>query len=301
LADTVVRPGSDAGVIRVHGTEKLLAFTSDVNPRYCFANPEMGGKQAVAEAFRNQCATGARPLATTDNLNFGNPEKPAIMGQLVGCIKGIGAACVALDMPIVSGNVSLYNETDGTGIHPTPTIGAVGILDNISQLIRMIATAGDQIVLLGDTTGHLGQSALLADVLGLEIGDAPSVDLVAERKAGELVRALHGAGAITAAHDVSDGGIALAVTDMCLMSDVGATIENRSHLANISWCFAEDQARYLLACTNVDKVLSMAQAAGVPAVAIGQFSGKTLDLCGATVALSDIKSAYQCGLSNVAD
>ncbi len=300
LADTVVRPGSDAGVIRVHGTEKLLAFTSDVNPRYCFANPEMGGKQAVAEAYRNQCATGARPLATTDNLNFGNPERPEIMGQLVGCIKGIGAACLALNMPIVSGNVSLYNETDGAGIHPTPTIGAVGILDNISQLIRMIPDEGDQIILLGETTGHLGQSALLADVLGQEIGDAPPVDLAAERQAGALVRMLHAQGAITAAHDVSDGGIALALVDMCLAADIGANLANVSDLPDITWCFAEDQARYLLACKDTNKVLAHAKATGVPAVAIGKFAGHSLGLCGTDISIKSLKSAHQNGLAKVA-
>ncbi|HSF91487.1 MAG TPA: phosphoribosylformylglycinamidine synthase subunit PurL, partial [Paracoccaceae bacterium] len=153
-ADTVVRPGSDSGVVRVHGTEKALAFTSDVTPRYCKANPVEGGKQAVAEAYRNLCATGARPLATTDNLNFGNPEKPEIMGQLVGCIQGIGEACLALDMPIVSGNVSLYNETDGKGILPTPTIGAVGLMKSLDELIRIAPNAGDDLVLIGETGGH---------------------------------------------------------------------------------------------------------------------------------------------------
>ena len=157
MADTVVRPGSDAAVVRVHGTAKALAFTSDVTPRYCLANPVEGGKQAVAEAYRNLSATGAKPLASTDNLNFGNPERPAIMGQFVGCIQGIGAACAALDMPIVSGNVSLYNETSGEAILPTPTIGAVGLLESLDQMIPMAPGAGETLVLIGKTTGHLGQ------------------------------------------------------------------------------------------------------------------------------------------------
>ena len=162
MADTVVPPGSDAGVVRVHGTRRGIAFTSDVNPRYCRANPERGGMQAVAEAFRNLTATGARPLAATDNLNFGNPERPEIMGQLVGCIKGIGEACKALGMPIVSGNVSLYNETEGRAILPTPTIGGVGLVERLEQVIRITPQDGDRLLLLGETRGHLGQSALLS-------------------------------------------------------------------------------------------------------------------------------------------
>ncbi|MEO0865603.1 MAG: phosphoribosylformylglycinamidine synthase subunit PurL, partial [Pseudomonadota bacterium] len=188
MADTVQAPGLGAGVTRVHGTEKLLAFTSDVTPRYVRANPVEGGKQAVAEAYRNLSAVGARPLATTDNMNFGNPEKPEIMGQFVGAIQGIGAACTALDMPIVSGNVSLYNETDGQPILPTPTIGAVGLIASSDDLIAGVAQDGDFALLLGETHGHLGQSALLAEAFGREGGDAPAIDLDAERKAGEMLR-----------------------------------------------------------------------------------------------------------------
>ena len=200
MADTVQRPGADAGVVRVHGTPKALAFTSDVTPRYCKANPYEGGKQAVAEAYRNLCATGAHPLATTDNLNFGNPEKPEIMGQFVGCIKGIGEACAALDMPIVSGNVSLYNETDGEAILPTPTIGAVGILRFLDELIPTAPDQGNTMVLIGDTKGHLGQSALLKEVWNREDGDAPHVDLDAERDAGQFVCYMQAKKLISAAH-----------------------------------------------------------------------------------------------------
>ncbi len=301
LADTVVRPGSDAGVVRVHGTEKALAFTSDVNPRYCFANPELGGAQAVAEAYRNLCATGAKPLATTDNLNFGNPEKPEIMGQLVGCIKGIGKACLALDMPIVSGNVSLYNETDGTGIHPTPTIGAVGLLDNLDQVIRMVPQAGDVLVLLGETSGHLGQSALLADVLGLETGDAPQVDLQAERKAGELVRALHADGLITAAHDVSDGGVALAAIEMCMAGNCGAEVINDGPLPALQWLFSEDQARYLVSVPagNIETLSAKAKAAGVPVAEIGQFGGDFFAIDDTFIPLLTLKDTFDTGISGL--
>src|SRR5690606_37573532 len=187
-ADTIRRPGLGAGVVRVHGTDKALAFTSDVTPRYVRANPYEGGKQAVAEAYRNLCAVGAIPLATTDNLNFGNPEKPEIMGQFVGAIKGIGEACRALDFPIVSGNVSLYNETDGKGILPTPTIGGVGLIPHLDEMIAPVLADGDLLVLIGETRGHLDQSALAAEAFGLEEGDAPPVDLTAERKHCELMR-----------------------------------------------------------------------------------------------------------------
>src|SRR5690606_15758873 len=202
--------GSDAAVVRVHGTGRAVALTADVTPRYCVADPVQGGRQAVAEAFRNLSATGARPLATTDNLNFGNPEKPEIMGQLVGCIQGIAEACRALDMPVVSGNVSLYNETDGRAILPTPTIGAVGLLDSLDQIIRMAPGADEALVLIGETSGHLARSAYAWELFGEANGPPPPVNLAAERAAGELVRALHEAGLITAAHDLSDGGLAIA-------------------------------------------------------------------------------------------
>ncbi len=297
-ADTVVRPGADAGVVRVHGTEKALAFTSDVTPRYCFANPFEGGKQAVAEAYRNLCATGAKPLATTDNLNFGNPEKPEIMGQFVGCIKGIGEAVAALDMPIVSGNVSLYNETDGTGILPTPTIGAVGIMASLDEMIRIAPQAGDALVLIGDTKGHLGQSALLAEVFAREDGDAPHVDLAAERRAGETVRAAKAAGLITAAHDLSDGGLAVAAAEMALASDQGVTLTGEG----AGWFYGEDQARYLLACApeNVPALLDLCRTRDVPAARIGDFGGDSVVLGDKPVPLDKLRAAYDSGLVRVA-
>jgi len=292
MADTVRVPGADAGVVRVHGTPKALAFTSDVTPRYCRANPFEGGKQAVAEAYRNLCATGATPLATTDNLNFGNPEKPEIMGQLVGCIKGIGEAVAALDMPIVSGNVSLYNETDGSGILPTPTIGAVGLLATLDALISTAPSDGDTLVLLGETHGHLGQSALLAELLGREDGDAPTVDLVAERAHGELVRNAHAAGLVTAAHDLSDGGLALAASDMALAANVGVILEGKG----TGWWFGEDQARYLIASRDADALVAMAQSAGLPAMIVGKVGGGAVVLGSASVALNDLRVASDTAL-----
>ena len=292
MADTVKRPGLDAGVVRVHGTSKALAFTSDVTPRYCKANPFEGGKQAVAEAYRNLCATGAKPLATTDNLNFGNPEKPEIMGQFVGCIKGIGNAVSELDMPIVSGNVSLYNETDGTSILPTPTIGAVGLMTGLDQLIGTAPNDEDNIILLGATTGHLGQSALLKELFNREDGDAPHVDLKAEWAAGELVRALQSDGYITAAHDLSDGGLALAAAEMALSGNLGIVLKD----GDTGWFFGEDQARYLIATSNPNAVLSVAKNAKVPAEIIGVATGDVLSLGKTSVTLNDLRNAFTNGL-----
>ena len=288
-ADTLVTPGLPAGVVRVHGTGKALAFTSDVTPRYVKANPVMGGKQAVAEAFRNLCAVGALPLATTDNLNFGNPEKPEIMGQFVGALQGIGEACIALDMPIVSGNVSLYNETDGTGILPTPTIGAVGILRSMDELIAGKPQAGDAAVLVGQTTGHLGQSALLAEAFGIEAGDAPPVDLAAERKHGDFVRASRGM--IRACTDLSDGGLALTAFEMAEAAGLGLTLE----AGETAQLFGEDQARYLLAVAPADLavLVQAAKAAGVPVASVGSFGGSAVTFGADTALLADLSRLYR--------
>jgi phosphoribosylformylglycinamidine synthase len=303
MGDTVRSPGADAGVVRIHGTGKAVAFTSDVNPRYCRADPERGGMQAVAEAYRNLCATGATPLATTDNLNFGNPERPEIMGQLVGCIKGIGAAVEALDMPIVSGNVSLYNETDGRAILPTPTIGAVGLLESVDRLIPTAPASGDTLVLIGRSSGHLGQSAFLADLFGREEGDAPPIDLDAERAAGELVRAAHARGSITAAHDLSDGGLALASAEMALAGNTGVTLEADSDLTSVEWFFGEDQARYLVACPPhvVDDLLDMGRQADVPVRRVGTAGGDLLRLGASEAPLAALRQAYETGLTKMLD
>ena len=289
MADTVRAPGLGAGVVRVHGTPKLLAFTSDVTPRYVMANPFEGGKQAVAEAYRNLCAVGALPLATTDNLNFGNPEKPEIMGQFVGAIKGIGAAVAALDMPIVSGNVSLYNETDGKGILPTPTIGAVGILATSDELIAGLPRNGDMALVIGDTQGHLGQSALLAEAFGIEAGDAPHVDLKAERKHGEFLRKhrklLH------SATDLSDGGLALAAFEMAESAGIGLWLES----AHIPTLFGEDQARYLVACDVADAVTLIAagEKAGITVKQVGQFGGQNVCFGSDSAPLADLSTLYR--------
>ena len=286
--DTVRRPGQGAGVVRVHGTQKGLAFTSDVTPRYVMANPFEGGKQAVAEAYRNLVSVGAKPLATTDNLNFGNPEKPQIMGQLVGALKGIGAACIALDMPIVSGNVSLYNETDGKGILPTPTIGAVGIL-MLDELIAGQPRDGDVAVLIGTTHGHLGQSALLAEVFNMETGDAPPVDLIAERKHGDFI--LANRRAFRACTDLSDGGLALAAFEMAEGAGLGLTLTT----ADIAQLYGEDQARYLVACgpSQAAKLLARAAEAGIPAARVGKFGGTTVRFGTDEAPLKALSASYR--------
>ena len=289
MGDTVRTPGLGAGVVRVHGTPKALAFTSDVTPRYVRANPLEGGRQAVAEAWRNLVAVGARPLAATDNLNFGNPEKPEIMGQFVGAIKGIGEACRALDMPIVSGNVSLYNETDGQAILPTPTIGAVGLLASLDELIAGLPGDGDLALVIGATGGHLGQSALLAEACGIEAGDAPPVDLAAERRNGEFL--LANRTAVRAATDLSDGGLALAAFEMAEAAGLGVTLES----GDLGQLFGEDQARYLVACdaAGAAALQAAAAAAGVPLAVVGRFGGDAVRLGGAAAPMAELSAIYR--------
>ncbi len=295
MADTVAGPGLGAGLLRVHGTDKGLAFTSDVTPRYVKANPVEGGKQAVAEAFRNLCAVGARPLATTDNLNFGNPEKPEIMGQLVGAIKGIGVACAALDMPIVSGNVSLYNETDGQAILPTPTIGAVGLLEDLDDRIAGQAAPGDLALLVGESAGHLGQSALLWEAFGRAEGDAPVVDLDAERRNGAFIRA-HSAW-ITACTDLSDGGLALAAFELAVAAGIGVSLD----AGDLPRLFGEDQARYLIACSfdAAEALMVAAGQAGVPLETVGRFGGDTVCLGASEAPLAELAALHQRAFAGV--
>ena len=288
MADTIRTPGLGAGVVRVHGSGKALAFTSDVTPRYVKANPVEGGKQAVAEAWRNLVACGATPLAATDNLNFGNPEKPEIMGQLVGAIQGIGAACRALAMPIVSGNVSLYNETDGTATPPTPTIGAVGLLASLDDLIAGLPKDGEIALLIGAGHGHLGQSALLAEVFHREDGDAPAVDLAAEKRNGDFILAHRGL--FTACTDLSDGGLALAAFEMAAAAGLGLTLDS----ADTGLLFGEDQARYLISCSyDQAEALTVAAAPlGVPVAAVGRFGGETVRIGGAEAPLAELVARY---------
>jgi phosphoribosylformylglycinamidine synthase II len=284
LGNTVQRPGGDAAVVRVNDGPKALALTADVTPRYCEADPFEGGKQAVAEAWRNITAVGGRPLAVTDNLNFGNPERPEIMGQFVGCVRGIAEACGALEFPVVSGNVSLYNETNGRAILPTPTIGGVGVLDDFRKSATIAFKAdGEAILLIGETQGWLGQSLYLRDICGREEGAPPPVDLAAEKRNGDLVRRLVADGRLTATHDVSDGGLAVALAEMAMASGIGATLNAvpPSVPAHAFW-FGEDQARYVVTVreSDVAAVMSLAENSGVPVRRIGTTGGDALTLSG---------------------
>ena len=294
-------PGGDAGVVRVEGhASKALAFSSDVTPRYCQADPFEGGKQAVAECWRNLCAVGAEPLAATDNLNFGNPERPEIMGQLVFAIKGIGEACKALDFPIVSGNVSLYNETNGTGILPTPTIGGVGLIDDWSKMARIgFAGEGECILLIGapaEWGTHLGQSIYLRDLFGRADGPAPHVDLAHEKKVGLFVRQLIRDGLATAVHDCSDGGLGVALAEMAMASGIGASVNQLNNWDPLLSFFGEDQSRYVLSVKreHLDAVHERADKAGIFAPWIGTTGGEELKLGDAgSISVSALKTAHE--------
>jgi phosphoribosylformylglycinamidine synthase II len=297
LGNSVQQPGGDAAVIRIGDGPKGLALCTDVTQRYCDADPVEGGKQAVAEAWRNLTAVGARPLALTDNLNFGNPEKPEAMGQFVGCVEGIGEAARALDFPIVSGNVSLYNETQGRGIPPTPSIGGVGIVDDVSKTATLAFKAeGESILLVGQTAGWLGQSCYLAEICGREEGAPPPVDLAAERKAGDLVRGLIGRGEVAAVHDLSDGGLAVAVAEMAMANGIGARIDALHGPVAHGWLFGEDQGRYILTAAPdaVQSIVDAAAKAGVPVAVIGTTGEAALTLPGeAPILIADLKAAHE--------
>ena len=301
MADTVVRPGGDAAVVRLHGSQKGIAVTCDVTPRYCAADPVEGGKQAVVETWRNLCAVGADPVAITDNMNFGNPERPEIMGQFVGCIDGMREACLALDYPVVSGNVSLYNETNGIGIPPTPAIGGVGLLPDVEKHAKIaLQHAGDMLILVGTSRGHLGQSLYQRHAEGKTWGAPPPVDLDAELTAGRLVRALIRDGLVTASHDVSDGGLAIAVAEMALAGRHGVKLRAAPKgIPAYAYWFGEDQGRYVLAAheEQAEAILARARAAGLAAAAIGRVEGDALVLDDeASLALETLRFAHEAWL-----
>jgi phosphoribosylformylglycinamidine synthase II len=282
--NTVQRPGGDAAVVRVNDGPKALALTVDVTPRYCEADPFEGGKQAVAEAWRNITAVGGKPLALTDNLNFGSPERPEIMGQFVGCVRGIAEACKALDFPVVSGNVSLYNETNGRAILPTPSIGGVGLLGDFTKSSTLAFKAeGEAILLIGETHGWLGQSLYLRDICGREEGAPPPVDLIEERENGDFVRALIAEGLATAVHDLSDGGLLVALAEMAMASGVGATMSAaQADTAAHAFWFGEDQARYLVTVRprDAEAAIRRGQGASVPVQRLGTTGGDAIALPG---------------------
>ncbi|WP_334129133.1 phosphoribosylformylglycinamidine synthase subunit PurL [Sneathiella sp.] len=272
MGDTLQRPGGDAAVVRVHGTKKALAITTDCTPRYCYADPETGGAQAVAEAWRNITATGALPLAITDCMNFGNPQRPEIMGQFVGCIEGMKNACLALDFPVISGNVSLYNETNGVGIHPTPAVGGVGILKDYSVMTTVaFKSAGDVVLLLGDLTGEMGQSLYLREIEGREEGAPPVVDLARERKHGDYLRSMIEKRLVTAAHDLSDGGLGVALAEMAIAGDLGADLNIPTDLPPHAALFGESQAAYVLTAKpgDVERLRAFAAEQDIPLHILG--------------------------------
>jgi phosphoribosylformylglycinamidine synthase II len=285
---TVKRPAqADAAIVRLEGTKRALALTTDCTPRYCVADPEAGGAQAVVEAWRNISATGATPLAITDNMNFGNPEKPEIMGQFAAAIKGMAAACTALDFPVVSGNVSLYNETEGKGILPTPAIGAVGVIEDAAKAVGLALKPDHDLIVIGASKGELGRSLWLREILGQETGAPPAIDLAAERRNGEFVRAQILSGKVAACHDVSDGGLLVAVAEMALAGDAGVdlTAPETSH----AFWFGEEQARYVLSVESAQDraaLLAAAAQAGIPAVEIGRANGNGKLTHSDTVAIS---------------
>jgi phosphoribosylformylglycinamidine synthase len=307
MGDTVADSGSDAAIVRLFPGPRALAMTCDVTPRYVEADAYEGGKQAVAEAWRNLCAVGAKPLAVTDNLNFGNPQRPEIMGQIVYAIEGMAEACRALAFPVISGNVSLYNETNGQAILPTPAIGGVGILEDMEWRATVDALeAGDVLVLIGETRGHLGQSLYLRDVSTREsegprsLGAAPPVDLAMEKKHGEFVRALIADGLVRACHDLSDGGLAAAAAEMALASDVGVALGYQGELSDAAFLYGEDQARYLIAVKPAQLIAleRRAREAGVPFLVIGETCGSEVSYLGASgvrdrVSLEAFRKAHE--------
>ena len=304
LGNTIRAPGGDAAVIRIGHGPKGLALTSDVTARYCAADPVEGGKQAVAEAWRNITVRGATPLALTDNLNFGNPERPEIMGQLVGCLEGIGEAARALDFPIVSGNVSLYNETQGKGILPTPAIGGVGVIADVSKASKMgFASEGETLLLLGAMdSGWLGQSIYQRDILGRSEGAPPPVDLETEKRSGEFIRKLVLAGRVSSAHDVSDGGLAVAIAEMALCGGIGAKIDALPPGPAHAALFGENQGRYLIAVAAADALLFVALAveAGVSVITIGTTGGNALIFPGeAPILLQELREAHESAASGL--
>ena len=297
MADTVQRPGGDAGVVRVHGTEKALAISCDVTPRYCAADPYQGAKQAVAECWRNLTATGADPLAITDCMNFGNPERPEIMGEFVGAVKGMAEACTALSFPVVSGNVSLYNETNGIAIPPTPAIGGIGLIPDVAKMATLaLKHDGDVLILIGPEGHHLGQSLYQELAAGRYDGAPPQVDLEAERRVGDFVRGLIRSARVSAVHDISDGGLLVAVAEMALAGGRGVELDAAPEglPAHAVW-FGEDQGRYVAATRPEEaaRILHEAKEAGIPARRVGKATGDALKLAGeAPLSLQALRTAH---------
>ncbi len=297
MGDTIGPAGGDAAIIRVHGTDKAIAITTDTTPRYCMNDPFEGGKQAVAEAWRNLTAAGAKPLAMTDCLNFGNPERPDIMGQFVGCIQGMSEAASHLAFPFVSGNVSFYNETNGKAILPTPAIGAVGLIEDLKNC-RSIALRQDNenLILIGETHGHLGASLYAREFAGREDGSPPPVDLATEFRNGTFVRSCIEENLVSSVHDVSDGGLCVAVAEMALAGEHGATINIPDNVLQHGFLFGEDQGRYIMTSDKNDtiEILKTAADHNVPARVIGKVGGDLLTINETyIITLRALRAAYE--------
>ena len=298
MGDTLEGSGGDAALVRVHGTDRALALTVDCTPRYVQADARRGTALVVAEAWRNLSATGAKPLAITDCLNFGNPERPVIMGQIADSISGMAEACSALDFPVVSGNVSLYNETDGRAIQPTPAVGAVGVIDDLSRRASIAFDDGGlDLILLGECFGWLGASLYLREICGSEDGAPPPLDLRQERRNGVFIRAQIEGGHVRACHDLSDGGLLVAAAEMALASDIGVELRApRGAVAEIGWWFGEDPSRYLVAVASIDTAgfLDAARGAGVIARRVGRTGGDAVVVAGAErVTIATLRALYE--------
>ncbi len=306
MGDTLATSGADAALVRVHGTNRVLALTTDCTPRYVQADARAGTALVVAEAWRNLSATGARPLAITDCLNFGNPERPQIMGQIAASIDGMAEACTVLEFPVVSGNVSLYNETDGRAIQPTPAVGGLGVIDDASQCTTLaFDRAGLDLILVGECFGWLGASLYLREVCGSEDGPPPPLDLGQERRNGDFVRAQIGRGRVRACHDLSDGGLLVAATEMALASGLGMQLRApRGAVAEPGWWFGEEPSRYLLAVAPEEKpaLLASARRAGVVARRVGSTGGEAMVIAGADeVGLGRLRDLYEGWLPSYMD
>jgi phosphoribosylformylglycinamidine synthase len=276
--NTVHGPGGDAAVMLLKGTPAGLALTSDVNPVYCSLDPYQGGAQAVAEAVRNLACVGAEPVGLTDCLNFGNPELPEVSWQFRECIRGISDACRALAVPVVSGNVSFYNDTEGQSIHPTPTVAMVGLIPDLSNLpVAHFTTPGDRLVLLGTDSAEFGGSAYLRLLHGIEQGRPPGVELGAEERLTELMRLASFEGWLHTEHDISEGGLAIALAESCFAEGIGAKLK-----VNLTphQLFSESQARAIVAVSpkKVEDLLREAEDSGVPAFEVGEVGGEKLEV-----------------------
>jgi phosphoribosylformylglycinamidine synthase len=290
--DTLAGPGqADAAIVRLPDSNRAIAITTDCTPRYVVADPHMGGRQAVAEAWRNLTATGALPIAVTDNMNFGSPEIPRIMGQFAQSIEGMAEACLALSFPVVSGNVSLYNATGNEPILPTPAIGAVGLIEDAGKTAKIgFPAEGLTILMIGAAKGEIGRSIYLREIHGAEIGAPPEVDLKVERRNGDFVRGLIGGGAVAACHDISDGGLLVAVAEMAMASGIGATLDLAEEAGLL---FGEDQARYIIATATPEAIEAKAGAAAVPVRRLGTTGGDALTLGSESIAVKALKDAHE--------